>query len=234
MPVPSLFDIMGPIMIGPSSSHTAGAARLGKMAYKLAGGDIRRVVMYLHGSFAATYRGHGTDKALLAGLLNLNPSDERLRDSFQIAAEKGISYEFIPTDLGENVHPNTVRFVITDSRGETFEIMGSSIGGGQVVVSEIDGMEVNFTGERPIIITAHQDTPGVLSHITTLLFERDINIGDMRVTRSREDKSAHMYIELDSLCGQDLTAAIRCIPGITRVKLLLPIEESDVPGKENP
>ena len=146
MPVPSLFDIMGPIMIGPSSSHTAGAARLGKMAYKLAGGDIRRVVMYLHGSFAATYRGHGTDKALLAGLLNLNPSDERLRDSFQIAAEKGISYEFIPTDLGENVHPNTVRFVITDSRGETFEIMGSSIGGGQVVVSEIDGMEVNFTG----------------------------------------------------------------------------------------
>ena len=232
MPTPSLFDIMGPIMIGPSSSHTAGAARLGKMAYKLAGGDVRHAVMYLHGSFAATYRGHGTDKALLAGLLNLNPSDERLRDSFAIAAQKGISYEFIPTDLGEDVHPNTVRFVITTGSGETFEITGSSIGGGQLVVSEIDGMEVRFTGERPILITAHQDTPGVISHITALLYERGINIGNMRVTRSREDKSAHMYIELDSLCGQELTAAVRAIPGIIRVKLLLPIDESDAARKE--
>ncbi len=227
MPVPSLFDIMGPIMIGPSSSHTAGAARLGKMAYKLAGGGIRRAVMYLHGSFAATYRGHGTDKALLAGLLNLNPSDERLRDSFALAKERGISYEFIPTDLGEGVHPNTVKFVITSVDGETFEITGSSIGGGQVVVSCIDGMEVSFTGERPILITAHQDTPGVISHITALLYGRGINIGDMRVTRSREDKSAHMYIELDSLCGQDLTAEVRKIPGVVRVKLLLPIDEGD-------
>ena len=96
MPVPSLFDIMGPIMIGPSSSHTAGAARLGKMAYKLAGGDIRRVVMYLHGSFAATYRGHGTDKALLAGLLNLNPSDERLRDSFRLRQKKAFPMNLSP------------------------------------------------------------------------------------------------------------------------------------------
>ena len=231
MPAPSLFDIMGPVMIGPSSSHTAGAARLGKMAYKLAGGDIRKAKMYLHGSFAATYRGHGTDKALLAGLLNFNPSDERLKNSFAISKEKGISYEFIPTDLGENVHPNTVRFVITTGSGETFEITGSSIGGGQVLVSEIDGMEVRFTGERPIIITAHRDTPGVLSHITALLYERDINIGDMRVTRSREDKSAHMYVELDSLCGQDLTAAIRQIPGIIRVKLLLPIDETEFPER---
>ena len=237
MPTPSLFDIMGPIMIGPSSSHTAGAARLGKMAYKLAGGDIQKVTMYLHGSFAATYRGHGTDKALLAGLLNFNPSDERLRSSFEIAREKGIAYEFIPTDLGEGVHPNTVRFVITNGLGEVFEIMGSSIGGGQVLVSEIDGMEVSFTGERPILITAHQDTPGVISRITALLYERDINIGNMRVSRSRQDKSAHMYIELDSLSEGDLTDVIRQIPGIRRVKLLLPIDESDPgprPGRKEP
>ena len=161
MSTPSLFDIMGPIMIGPSSSHTAGAARLGKMAYKLVGGDIREAKMYLHGSFAATYRGHGTDKALLAGLLNLNPSDERLRHSFELAREKGLRYEFIPTDLGENVHPNTVKFVITTNSGEIHEILGSSIGGGQVVVSIIDGMEVNFTGERPILVTHHRDTPAL-------------------------------------------------------------------------
>ncbi len=226
MPTPSLFDIMGPIMIGPSSSHTAGAARLGKMAYKLAGGDIKDVKMYLHGSFAATYRGHGTDKALLAGLLNLNPSDERLRHSFELAAKKGIHYEFIPTNLGENVHPNTVKFVITNSAGETHEITGSSIGGGQVVISDIDGMEVNFTGERPILVTHHKDEPGVISNITFILYEMGINIGNMRVSRSREDHTAHMYIEMDSLTGGDLTAAIRNIPGMLWVKLLLPIDET--------
>lgn len=236
MPTPSLFDIMGPIMIGPSSSHTAGAARLGKMAYKLAGGDIREVKMYLHGSFAATYRGHGTDKALLAGLLNLDPSDPRLRHSFELAEKQGMRYQFIPTDLGENVHPNTVKFVITTGSGETHEITGSSIGGGQVVVSDIDGMEVNFTGERPILVTYHRDEPGVISNITFILYEMGINIGNMRVNRSPDDRTAHMYIELDSLSDQDLAAAVRSIPGIIWVKLLLPIDETapgDASGKES-
>lgn len=220
----SIFDIMGPVMIGPSSSHTAGAARLGKMAYKLSGGDIAQADIYLHGSFAATYRGHGTDKALLAGLLNLPPWDERLRDSFRLAEEKGIRYRFIPTDLGD-VHPNTVKFVITGAGGEVSEIMGSSIGGGQVVVSEIDGLEVRFTGERPILITRHQDTPGVISAIATLLYEQRINIGNMTVNRSRKDKLASMYIEIDSLCREDITKRIAQIPGMIRVKLLLPVVE---------
>lgn len=220
----SIFDIMGPIMIGPSSSHTAGAARLGKMAYKLSGGDVAQADIYLHGSFAATYRGHGTDKALVAGLLNLSPWDERLRDAFSLAEERGLSYRFIPTDLGD-VHPNTVQFVITGHNGDQSEIMGSSIGGGQVVVSEIDGLRVRFTGERPILITRHADTPGVISAIATLLYERNINIGNMTVNRSRQDHAASMYIEIDSLCQEDLTSRIRQIPGILRVKLLLPIEE---------
>ena len=220
----SLFDIMGPVMIGPSSSHTAGAARLGKMAYKLSGGDIANVDIYLHGSFAATYRGHGTDKALLAGLLNLSPWDEQLRDSFQLAQEKGLHYQYIPTDLGD-VHPNTVKFSITGKNGDLSEIVGSSIGGGQVVVSEIDGLTVNFTGERPILITRHQDTPGVISAIATLLYEQQINIGNMTVNRSRQDHLASMYIEIDSLCQEDITSRIRQIPGMMRVKLLLPIEE---------
>lgn len=215
---------MGPVMIGPSSSHTAGAARLGKMAYKLSGGDVAQADIYLHGSFAATYRGHGTDKALLAGLLNLSPWDERLRDSFRLAEEKGIRYRFIPTDLGD-VHPNTVKFVVTGKSGEVSEILGSSIGGGQVVVSEIDSLPVRFTGERPILITRHQDTPGVISAITTLLYEHRINIGNMTVSRSRQGQLANMYIEIDSLCQEDFTSRIRKIPGIVRVKLLLPIEE---------
>lgn len=220
----SVFDIMGPVMIGPSSSHTAGAARLGKMAYKLSGGDITKVDIYLHGSFAATYRGHGTDKALLAGLLNLPPWDEALRDSFRLAEEKGLCYRFIPTDLGD-VHPNTVKFVIESSSGDVSEIVGASVGGGQVVISEIDGLEVRFTGERPILITRHQDTPGVISAITALLYEDRINIGNMTVNRSRQDKLASMYIEIDSLCPENFTSRVLEIPGMIRVKLLLPIEE---------
>lgn len=221
----SVFDIMGPVMIGPSSSHTAGAARLGKMAYKLSGGDIAKVDIYLHGSFAATYRGHGTDKALLAGLLNLPPWDEKLRDSFRLADEKGLKYRFIPTDLGSGAHPNTVKFVIEAANGDISEITGSSIGGGQVVISEIDGLEVHFSGERPILITKHQDTPGIISAITALLYEERINIGNMTVSRSRQDKVANMYIEIDSLCPENFTRRVMEIPGMMRVKLLLPIVE---------
>jgi len=157
-----VFDILGPIMIGPSSSHTAGAARLAKIAAIVSGGKIKKVEFLLHGSFAQTYKGHGTDKALVAGILNMDPWDEDLKRSFDIAAENGIEVKFTETDLGD-VHPNTVKFVITKEDGNITEVTGSSIGGGNILVFNIDGQNVEFTGERPTILTQHKDLPGVIS-----------------------------------------------------------------------
>lgn len=130
----SVFDILGPVMIGPSSSHTAGAARLGKEAREIVGEDFKAVKFYLHGSFAATYKGHGTDRALVAGTLGMEPDDEHLRDALQIAKEKGIDVEFIPADLGTDKHPNTVKMVFIMKDGTEKEVMGSSIGGGNVLM----------------------------------------------------------------------------------------------------
>lgn len=221
-----LFDIMGPVMIGPSSSHTAGAARLGRLVRRLIGSDICKVEMYLHGSFATTYRGHGTDKALLAGILDMPPWDERLRDSFSLAEKAGIDYRFIPTDLGEDYHPNTVKFVVQTAGGEQHTVIGASIGGGQVLIREIDSLQVHFTGERPIIICMHEDHPGVIAGLTTVLYERRINIGNMNVRRDRETGTAQMYIEIDSLPPDDLEARIRAIPGIRDAMILLPVQEN--------
>ena len=130
----SVFDILGPIMIGPSSSHTAGAARLGKEARNIVGDDFKAIKFYLHGSFAETYKGHGTDRALVAGALGMEPDDERLRDALNIAKEKGIDIEFIPTDLGEDKHPNTVKMIFTKNDGSEVEVLGSSIGGGNIQI----------------------------------------------------------------------------------------------------
>ena len=141
----SAFDVIGPDMIGPSSSHTAGANRLGSMARKIARGDIRRATIYLHGSFAKTYRGHGSDRAILAGLLGISASDDRLKDALEIAADSAFSYEFKKADLGD-VHPNTVKFALEQSSGKLLEIMGSSIGGGNIEITEIDGLRPKTDG----------------------------------------------------------------------------------------
>ncbi|MFZ2537396.1 MAG: L-serine ammonia-lyase, iron-sulfur-dependent subunit beta [Oscillospiraceae bacterium] len=215
----SVFEIIGPIMVGPSSSHTAGAARLGRMARYLAGGDIKSVDFLLHGSFAQTYQGHGTDKALLAGIMDIDSSDYRLRDAFSIADSIGLHYSFAPADLGD-VHPNTVKCVITTKDGETVSVTGSSIGGGSVVITCIDDINVYFTGENPILVTKHKDTPGVVSNITYLLYKSLINIGNMRVNRIENTDTAAMYIELDGKIDKSLLPSIREIDGIDRAILL--------------
>lgn len=219
-----VFDILGPIMIGPSSSHTAGAARLAKVASIIAGGSIKKVEFLLHGSFAQTYKGHGTDKALVAGILNMDPWDENLKRSFNIAAEKGIEIKFIETDLGD-VHPNTVKFVITKDDGYTTEVTGSSIGGGNILVFNIDGQNVEFTGERPTILTQHKDLPGVISKISSILFDENINIANMRVYRSGKGKMATMALETDSLISEKVMSEIKGIEEIDVVKFINPIIE---------
>ncbi|WP_432408499.1 L-serine ammonia-lyase, iron-sulfur-dependent subunit beta [Wukongibacter sp. M2B1] len=193
----SAFEIIGPKMIGPSSSHTAGAARLGKIAGKLADYDIKKVKFMLHGSFAKTYRGHGTDRALMAGILGMKESDEELKESLRIAKQKGIDYEFIEADLGE-VHPNTVKFVIEKSNGEKIDLIGSSIGGGNIKVIEINGLKLEFTGQYPTVITRHKDHPGIIAKITKILAYYKINIAFMSVYRQDKGEDAFMVIESDN------------------------------------
>lgn len=218
------FDIIGPIMIGPSSSHTAGAARLAKVAGIVAGGKIKKVEFLLHGSFARTYKGHGTDKALVAGILNMDPWDENLKKSFSIAAKKGIEFKFTETDLG-NVHPNTVKFIITKEDGSITEVTGSSIGGGNILIFNIDGQNVEFTGEYPTILTKHKDLPGVVSKISSILFKENINIANMRVYRDERGKMATMALETDSLIPENIVNKIKEIKEIENVKIINPIKE---------
>lgn len=223
----SVFDIIGPIMIGPSSSHTAGAARLAKIARTVAGGKIIKVDFILHGSFAETYKGHGTDKALVAGILGMDPWDEDLRNSFELAAKERIEYNFIAADLGD-VHPNTVRFVMTKADGNLAVVMGSSIGGGNIIVFDIDGQEVEFTGERPTLLTKHKDIPGVLSQIANILYDENINIANMRVYRNEKGKEATMAIETDSIIPEKLLEKVRDIKEIHCVNVVNPIIEGAI------
>lgn len=226
MPNYSIFDIVGPIMIGPSSSHTAGAARLAKLAMLICGDEAKKVEFVLHGSFAKTHKGHGTDKALVAGILKMNPWDERLKDSFSIAKDKDIEIIFRESDLGD-VHPNTVKFIITNKSGVTSEITGSSIGGGGILISDIDGIAVEFRGEYPTIITHHKDTPGVISKISTLLYGENINIASMKVYRSVKGHQATMIVETDNPVSKDIIQDIKSLSEIESVRFINPIVEGE-------
>ncbi len=196
MPKYSAFDIVGPIMIGPSSSHTAGAARLGLAANRVAGKKIRSVKFFLHGSFAKTYKGHGTDKALLAGVLGFSERDERLRDSMEIARAEGIVFQFIPTDLGE-VHPNSVRIEMVTEDGKDIAMSGSSIGGGNIKIWNVNGFAVDMTGEKPALLTRHRDREGVISGVTRILATLEVNIVSLNCARKEKRGEASMVIELE-------------------------------------
>ena len=179
----SLLEILGPIMIGPSSSHTAGAARLGRIATTIAGEGFTSASFLLHGSFAKTYNGHGTDKALLGGVMGFSPSDVRIRDAFKIADEKNLHYEYLETDLGF-VHPNTVRIIFHYEDRPDYYVQGSSIGGGNILITNINGTEIEFRGERPTVILKYKDKKGIISRITSLFAIAGFNIANMTVIRS--------------------------------------------------
>ena len=214
-----IFDVLGPIMIGPSSSHTAGAARLGKIARTIVNKPIKNVTLLLHGSFKETYKGHGTDRALVAGILGMMPDDERLRDALLIAEKEGLEVHFLPADLGQ-VHPNTVKILMTDCDDINWEVLGSSIGGGLVEIYEINGNKVKITGEYPTIITCHDDIPGTVSKVSTLFYDNDINIAHMTLVRSQKGKDATMTFEVDNNVSEELIAAIKAVEGVNRVILI--------------
>lgn len=214
-----IFDVLGPIMIGPSSSHTAGAARLGKIAKTIVNKPIKNVTFLLHGSFKETYKGHGTDRALVAGILGMMPDDSRLRDSLSLAEKEGLGVNFLPADLGQ-VHPNTVKFLITDCDDINWEVLGSSIGGGLVEIYEINGNKVKITGEYPTIITCHDDIPGTVSKVSTLFYNNDINIAHMTLVRSQKGKDATMTFEVDSNVSEELITELKAVEGVNHVILI--------------
>lgn len=211
-----VFDVLGPIMIGPSSSHTAGAARLGKIAKTIVNKPIKEVTFLLHGSFKETYKGHGTDRALVAGILGMIPEDSRLKEAISIAESEGITLNFLPADLGQ-VHPNTVKFLIKDNEDINWEILGSSIGGGLVQINEINGNKVQITGDYTTVITCHDDIPGTVSKISTLFYEKEINIAFMTLVRSQKGKGATMTLEIDSSVSEEIINNIKTINGVNRV-----------------
>ena len=219
----SAFDIIGPIMVGPSSSHTAGAARLGKVAMSIAGKNFNKVTFYLHGSFAKTYRGHGTDRALVAGILGMETYDDRLKYSLEIAKEKGIEVEFVEADLGD-VHPNTVKIVFHKEDGTKFEVVGSSIGGGNIIITEINGDKVEFTGDYPTLIVKQRDVKGMISSVTAILASQNINIATMRVTRRAKGKEALMIIETDAEISEYVLKVIEKVENILSAKAINPVK----------
>jgi len=196
----ALIEIIGPVMIGPSSSHTAGAAKLGNIARRLWGEKINEVDIYLRGSFAATYWGHGTDRALVGGLMGWYSDDNRIRDAFTLAGMSGMKYRFYE-ELIDGAHPNSVRFIMK-SQERKMEMVGVSIGGGSVQIQEIDGFPVDIDGELPALIIFHKDRPGVVSSITTELFRMNMNIAKMNLKRKARGQDAMMVIEMDSKLGQ--------------------------------
>ena len=203
-----LFEIIGPRMVGPSSSHTAGAVRIGNMARKIAGGEVKKAELTLYGSFAETGRGHGTDKALCAGILGLAPDDERLRYSMLLAQEAGVEVTVIFSDETLD-HPNTARIRITAPDGRETEVVGASIGGGNIRINELNGMNVEFSGDYPTLIVRHRDVPGVINHVTLVLAKEKVNIAFMQVFRQVRNLDAYMIIETDSPVSQEVCELIR-------------------------
>ncbi|HVF39694.1 MAG TPA: L-serine ammonia-lyase, iron-sulfur-dependent subunit beta [Gemmatimonadaceae bacterium] len=204
----SLLDIIGPVMVGPSSSHTAGACRLGLLGRGLVSGTPHSAVLELHGSFARTGEGHGTDKALAAGLLGFRPDDERIRTALEIAEREGLHYRFEKTTLSDSAHPNTVRMTL--ERGDIkATLVGSSLGAGRVLVTEIDGYPVEVTGNFHTIALVAEDRKGSIARITGILAEHDINIATLRLTRKQKGGDAFMVIECDESPGDGVKDEIR-------------------------
>ncbi len=196
----NLFDVIGPIMVGPSSSHTAGAARIGKAARDIYGKKFSSVTFYLHGSFQTTLEGHGSDRALVGGILGFEPDDDNLVNSLTIANEKGISYSFINQDLGF-VHPNTIKVVLHNDE-EDFYIIGSSIGGGKIKIININGLEAEVTGDKPTIVAVYEDRLGIIVDILLVLRNNKISVGNLKV--ERKENTARLVMELDTPFNQKI------------------------------
>lgn len=218
----SVFDVIGPVMVGPSSSHTAGAARLGLAARRLLGTPPARAGFFLHGSFAATGRGHATDRALLSGVLGLAPDDARLPDSPALATAAGIDYAFAAEDLGESAHPNTARIALEGADGGLI-LTGASLGGGIVEITELDGYATSFRGDLDTLVCWHEDRSGFLARLTAIVACVEANIATLRTSRQGRASHALTVMETDGPLPADALSLLARIPAITRLRTLSPL-----------
>lgn len=216
----SVFDVMGPNMIGPSSSHTAGSVSIGLLARKLIEGHLKKAEFTLYGSFAKTYKGHGTDFALLGGILGFSTDDLRIRDSYKLAEEAGIDYKFIINDTELEVHPNTVDIHLINQEGESLQIRGESVGGGKVRIVRINGVEVDFTGEYSTLIVSHKDRPGVVAYITKCLSDFNVNIAFMKLYREEKGANAYSIVESDEKIPKNIIDDITKSENVTQTVLV--------------
>lgn len=213
----NLFDILGPVMVGPSSSHTAGAVRIGYMVKELLREQPVYAEIYLHGSFATTGKGHGTDRAIIAGLLGMKPDDMRIPYSFEIASKEGLVFQFHTISL-KDAHPNSVLIRVKGATGTEIEVEAASIGGGRILIRKLDGIEVNFSAEKPTLIVQNQDTPGHVARVTYMLAEKNVNIATMHLYRG--DKRAGygvMVIETDQPVPEKTVKYLETLDGLIKV-----------------
>jgi len=218
----NVFDIIGPVMIGPSSSHTAGAVRIGRVANKLMDGRTPASVgIILSGSFARTYQGHGTDRALLAGIMGYHSWSEEIRDALEIADRKGIKYSFVKKDLPD-AHPNTARISYVMPDGTEGSVQGASVGGGNIRVDLVNDMKVDFNGESHTVLVMHRDRPGAIASVTSLMRWQyaDLNICNFHLSRERKGGEAIMTIEIDSLPPDSLISDIRNLENVDNALLI--------------
>lgn len=213
----SAFDVIGPSMVGPSSSHTAGAARIGRIARKLLGHAPKSAVIELHGSFAATGKGHATDRALVAGILDMPPDDERLKESLHLAEQAGIGLEFTEVDLGEETHPNAVRITLKGPNEESLQVIGWSVGGGSIQIREIDGFETRIGGELPTLVLWNLDHPGYIAKVATLYECAHSNIATIQLSRASRGTQALTVIESDGPLPDEARAMIQRLPDTKRL-----------------
>jgi L-serine dehydratase len=211
----SVFDIIGPVMIGPSSSHTAGAARIGRVARSLFGREPKWATISFYGSFAKTFKGHGTDVALIGGLLDFDTFDERIIEAIDIAKKSGMKMMFIEEEAITD-HPNTARVLIGDDQGE-LELVGISIGGGKIEIIELNGFELKLSGHHPAILVVHNDRHGAIAAVTNILAQEKINIGHMEVSRKEKGKMAMMTIEVDHNIQDEILKKLEQLPNVLQV-----------------
>lgn len=219
-----VFDIVGPVMIGPSSSHTAGAVRLGRMAVAVLNAPPVEAEIYLHGSFAQTGRGHGTDLALVAGILGMKTDDEHIVHAMEIAAQRGVKISIGTTDLGI-AHPNSVKIVVKDKTGRERTIIGSSVGGGNILVTQINSFKVKLTGEYYTVCAIYKDQLGMIAKVSQLLADNKINIAQMKVSREGKGGQTLMVVETDMPIPPDVVTAIRNLEEIEQAFILKPVKD---------
>ncbi|MFW6381285.1 MAG: L-serine ammonia-lyase, iron-sulfur-dependent subunit beta [Bacillota bacterium] len=214
----SIFEVMGPIMIGPSSSHTAGAVKLGRMARLIFSDKIEQATIYFHGSFAETHRGHGTDRAVIGGILGFSPDDQRIKSSMELARDRSLEFSFGRVKL-QRAHPNSLKIVLGNRQREV-TVVGSSLGGGEVLITGIDEYEVNISGKLPTLWVLHRDQPGEISMITRVLGDHQINIAFMHVFRNKKGQLGSSIIEVDQGVGPGIISELEASQDVFQVRYL--------------